>query len=287
MHTSCSFTHVLCCSSFVVRSNLCKNNSWVENIRSFFRGGASSPCVGSCICPCVFAPMCVHQRGTPSRQCCCRWGWGAPWWATVAERPALIKGPRRRGGGGRGEQGEQQAIQKREEVKQACRMGDLGTMESLSPQWDPSRTKRKHLLLCYQHTGSDGLEYVNVYSCWCLKNDAKGCTKNSILFFFYNILEQNSGRQIWVYIRFPPLMKWKKGAACCWVFQIIESCIYSVGSRQSIDCRQIGLRWESVGSLAKGDDLTKGMCADKCIQTEFMLLRSFWLHVCPEGDVFN
>lgn len=186
MHTSCSFTHVLCCSSFVVRSNLCKNNSWVENIRSFFRGGASSLCVGSCICPCVFAPMCVHQRGTPSRQCCCRWGWGAPWWATVAERPALIKGPRqgrrrsRRRRQGRAER-EQQAIQKREEVKQACRMGDLGTMESLSPQWDPSGTKRKHLLLCYQHTGSDGLEYcppvlkyVNVYRCWCLKKWCQG-----------------------------------------------------------------------------------------------------------------
>lgn len=29
-------------------------------------------CVGSCICPCVFAPICVYQRGTPSRHCCCR-----------------------------------------------------------------------------------------------------------------------------------------------------------------------------------------------------------------------
>lgn len=44
---------------------------------------------------------CVHQRGKPSRQCCCRWGWGAPWRAAVAERPALIKDPKRRGGGGK------------------------------------------------------------------------------------------------------------------------------------------------------------------------------------------
>ena len=34
-----------------------------------------------------------------------------------------------------------------------------------------------------------------------------------------------------------------------------------MGSGQGIDCRQIELRRESVGSLTKGDDLTKGMCA--------------------------
>lgn len=33
------------------------------------------------------------------------------------------------------------------------------------------------------------------------------------------------------------------------------------GSGQRIDWRQIELRGESVGSLAEGDDLTKGMCA--------------------------
>lgn len=81
-------------------------------------------CVVSSVCPCVFAPICVHQRRTPSRQCCCRWGWGAPWWAAVAERPALIKGPRSRRGGG--ERGEQQAVHKREEERQGCRIGDPG-----------------------------------------------------------------------------------------------------------------------------------------------------------------
>ena len=57
--------------------------------------------------------------------------------ASFDQRPEMRR--RREEGGGRGEQ---QAIQKSEAVKQACRMGDPGTTESLGPQWDPSRTKR-------------------------------------------------------------------------------------------------------------------------------------------------
>ena len=59
MHTSCSFTHVLCCSSFVVRSNLCKNNFWVENIRSFFFFFFAGRCFVYVWVP-AFAPVCLH-----------------------------------------------------------------------------------------------------------------------------------------------------------------------------------------------------------------------------------
>lgn len=79
-------------------------------INNIFLGvwGSGLICVWICVWVPALAPvclwLCVHQRRAPSRQCCCRWGWGAPWWAAVAERPALIKGPRRGGGegGGRG-----------------------------------------------------------------------------------------------------------------------------------------------------------------------------------------
>lgn len=49
------------------------------------------------------------------------------------------------------------------------------------------------------------------------------------------------------------------------VFQISESCIYSIGSGQHIDCRQIELRSGHGGSLANGEDLTRGMCVRSCV----------------------
>lgn len=130
-----------------VHTCTCKNNShflilqlipWVSSHLLFpwrlMCGGCESVCVASCVCPCVFAPMCVHQRGTLSRQCCCRWGWGAPWWAAVAERPALIKGARR---GGRGGEGESSRPSRREERwSRAAEWGGLWRC-SLRPWWDP------------------------------------------------------------------------------------------------------------------------------------------------------
>lgn len=56
-----------------------------------YRGGGRR-CMGSCVCPRAFASICVRERRAPSKPCCYRWGWGAPWWAAAAERPALIKG---------------------------------------------------------------------------------------------------------------------------------------------------------------------------------------------------
>lgn len=87
----------------------------------------------------MFAPMCVHQRGTPTaRLCCCRWGWGAPWRAAVAQRPALIRHQRRKGGreGGRGERWRRSGAEE-----------DLGWWWSLTRAWcEPSINKKmKHL----------------------------------------------------------------------------------------------------------------------------------------------
>lgn len=82
--------------------------------------------MGDLICVCGFqhVPLCtsgcVHQRGKPSRQCCWRWGWGAPWWAAVAERPALIKDPPKKE-----EEGAAQHQEERQKVKQVLQNQEL------------------------------------------------------------------------------------------------------------------------------------------------------------------
>lgn len=89
-------------------------------------------CVNSCDCPCVFASICAHERRTPNKPCCCRWGWGAPLMGSRGRKASFDQRPRTLGGGAGG--GEWGAAGYPQQRSSAVRPR---TKVSLSLRWDP------------------------------------------------------------------------------------------------------------------------------------------------------
>lgn len=184
------------------------------------------------------------------------------------------------------ERGESSRLSRRE--KRWSRAAEWETQDDgvFKPMVGPTNKQEKHLLLCYHHTESDSLEYIPLailkYCKYLWTLAQENGAKWPLISFLSDLI---SFRNIWSTTeRMPTLNQFlhyisSSDEGCMQVFQIIESCIYSIGSGQRIDCRQIELRWESGGSLTKGDNLTQGhVCKKPCGQTNV-----FWRNSCGLG----